>query len=75
MARKITDANQLVTIRIPRDHINGRDSRTVIVNGKVFLIKRGTDVQVPQYVAEALKNSDRQGDIAYQYVKESRSVK
>ena len=75
MARKITNENQLVTIRIPRDHVNSRDSRTFIINGKVFLIKRGVDVQVPQYVAEALKDSDRQGDIAYQYVNESRSVK
>ncbi len=75
MAKRQADEIKLVTVKIPRDHVNNRDTRTVIINGKVFLIKRGVDVQVPQYVADALKNSDIQGDIAYQYVKESRTVK
>lgn len=75
MAKRQADEIKLVAVRIPRDHVNNRDARTVIINGKVFLIKRGIDVQVPQYVADALRNSDIQGDIAYQYVKESRTVK
>lgn len=40
------------------------DDVQVIVNGKVFLIKRGEEVEVPEYVAEILKQQEAQINLA-----------
>ncbi len=40
------------------------DDVQVIVNGKAFLIKRGEEVEVPEYVAEILKQQEAQLNLA-----------
>ncbi len=49
-----------VTITIPADPNGEDDDIFVSVNGYRYLIRRGEAVEVPRFVAEALKNSDRQ---------------
>ncbi len=54
-----TDANgeKLVKIRLPKER---RDQEDVFVgvNERTWLIKRGVDVEVPECVAEVLKNRE-----------------
>lgn len=46
-----------VKIRIPLSRTEKEDVY-VAVNGKSYLIKRGEEVEVPDYVAEVLKHSE-----------------
>ena len=39
----------------------------VAINGRSWLIKRGVDVEVPECVAEVIKNSEAQGVEAMEY--------
>lgn len=51
---------KMVTIRIPnQESIGGKEPVPVGVNGKVYLIKRDTDVPVPVEVVHVLKNANR----------------
>lgn len=60
------DLHTLVKLMIPRDPSNPQESdMTITVNGKNFQIKRGVQVEVPQYVAEVYYNSEAQKEIAY----------
>lgn len=51
---------KMVKIHLFKD--DGRYANDVFVgvNGKTYQIKRGVDVEVPESVAEVLKNSERQ---------------
>ena len=46
-----------VKIRLPFSRTE-KDDVYVAVNGKSYLIKRGEEVEVPEYVAEVLKHSE-----------------
>lgn len=52
------------TIRLYKDNDKYKDDVQVIVNGKVFIIQRGVDVEVPDYVAEVLDNAQKQAQYA-----------
>lgn len=52
------------TIRLYKDNDKYKDDVQVIVNGKVFIIKRGVDVEVPDYVEEVLDNAQKQAQYA-----------
>lgn len=52
------------TIRLYKDNDKYKDDVQVIVNGKVFIIHRGVDVEVPDFVAEVLENSQKQSQYA-----------
>ena len=43
----------------------------VAVNGKSYLIKRGEDVEVPEYVAEVLRHKEEMLDLAMAYEAEA----
>ena len=47
-----------VKIKIPLTRTE-KDDVYVAVNGKSFLIKRGEEVEVPDYVASVLRNKDK----------------
>ena len=58
------DLHAPVKLMIPRDPSNPQESDvTITVNGKNFLIKRGVQVEVPQYVAEVYYNSAGQKEM------------
>ena len=53
-----------VKIRLHKDNDKYRDDVQVIVNGQVYLIKRGIEVEVPDFVAEVLENAQKQNQYA-----------
>lgn len=54
-------ATKMVTVRFPMGK-NDKDDIYVAVNGRSFLIKRGVEVTIPEYVLKILENQEK--DIA-----------
>lgn len=52
-----TNTTKMVKIRIPRTKADQEDV-FVSVNMETFLIKRGVEVEVPDYVAEVLRHQE-----------------
>jgi hypothetical protein len=54
-----TETNKIKTvkIRLPRSR-KENDDVYVAVNGKSYLIQRGVDVEVPDYVAKVIQDSE-----------------
>ena len=52
-----TNTKKMVKIRIPRTRADQEDV-FVSVNMETFLIKRGVEVEVPDYVAEVLQHQE-----------------
>ena len=52
-----TETKKMVKIRIPRTKADQEDV-FVSVNMETFLIKRGVEVEVPDYVAEVLTHQE-----------------
>lgn len=48
------------TIRLPLKESGENEEVFVAVNGEKYLIQRGVDVEVPEFVAEVLKDSEAQ---------------
>lgn len=71
MAEVKTEKEKLVKIRIPRER-DRQDDVFVCVNGRTWLIKRGVEVEVPECVAEVIRNAE---DVAEQAFAFNESVK
>lgn len=54
----------MVEIELYRDNDKYKNDVTVIVNGKVYQVKRGEKVKVPKAVAEVLDNAKAQRNFA-----------
>ncbi len=54
---KATKGGKKVTIRIPRTKADQEDV-FVSVNMETYIIKRGVEVEVPDYVAEVLRHQE-----------------
>lgn len=54
-----TNTKKMVKIRIPRTKANEEDV-FVSVNMETFIVKRGVEVEVPDYVAEVLTHQEEQ---------------
>jgi hypothetical protein len=61
-----TTKPKMVKIRLPLTR-NEKEDEYVAVNGKSYLIKRGVDVEVPEYVAEVLQHKEEMLSIAFAY--------
>ena len=61
-----TATEKLVKIRIPRERGNDADVY-VAVNDRSWLIKRGEEVEVPECVAEVLRNREYALDRIYAF--------
>lgn len=61
-----TNAPKKVKIKLPLTR-NEKDDVYVCVNGKPYLIKRGVEVEVPDYVAEVLQHKEEMLEIAMEY--------
>lgn len=59
-----TNDDGMVEIELMKDNDKYKDDVTVIVNGKVYQIKRGENVKVPKAVAEVLDNAKAQRKLA-----------
>lgn len=61
-----TEKEKLVKIRIPRER-DRQDDVFVCINGRTWLIKRGVEVDVPECVAEAIRNAEDVAEQAYAF--------
>jgi hypothetical protein len=55
-----------VKIKLPLTRTE-KDDKYVAVNGRSYLIKRGEEVEVPDYVTEALQHEEKMLAIAMEY--------
>lgn len=55
--KNVKQTEKKVKIKIPLTRTE-KDDVYVAVNGKSFLIKRGEEVEVPDYVAEVIQHSE-----------------
>ena len=66
---KATTTKRKVTVRLPRNPgQNARQEEFFSVNGKNYLIKRGETVEIPEEVAEVIRNAEKAEEFAMQYV-------
>lgn len=63
-------AEKKVKIKLPLTRTEKAD-KWCAVNGKTFLIKRGEEVEVPDYVAEVLRNEEEMLAIGMAYEAEA----
>ena len=61
-----TEKEKLVKIRIPRER-DRQDDVFVCVNGRTWLIQRGVEVEVPECVAEVIRNAEDVAERAYAF--------
>ena len=72
-AKKTTEtAEKMVKIRLPRNRKEEGDM-FVSVNERTWIIKRGVEVEVPECVAEVIRNSELMQEEAYEFDKASQS--
>lgn len=64
---------KMVKIRLYKDSDKYRDDVQVIVNGKVYIVKRGMEVEVPDFVAEVLEHARIQAQYAAEYSEKAAS--
>jgi hypothetical protein len=58
-----------VTVRLPRlPGQNANQEEFFSVNGKNYIIKRGETVEIPEEVAEVIRNADKAKEYAMNYV-------
>lgn len=66
---KQVEKKRKVTVRLPRNPgQNARQEEFFSVNGKNYLIKRGETVEIPEEVAEVIRNAELAEEFAMQYV-------
>ena len=60
-----------VTVRLPRlPGQNANQEEFFSVNGKNYIIKRGETVEIPEEVAEVIRNAEKAEEYAMNYVSE-----
>lgn len=64
--KKEVKKEELVKIRLPRRTKNDEDV-FVSVNERTWLIKRGVEVEVPDCVAELIRNSEEMQEEMYEF--------
>lgn len=62
---------KMVTIRLPRATAGEEPELFVGVNGKGYRIQRGASVEVPEAVAEVIRNSDLAADELDKFLEEN----
>ncbi len=62
-----TAKEKLVKIRIPRER-DRQDDVYVSINERDWLIKRGVEVEVPECVAELIRNAEEAEEKAYAFM-------
>lgn len=62
-----TKKNDLVRYKAFKDNDKYKDDITVIVNGKIWRIKRGEWVELPQYVIDVIEQGNDQSEAASKF--------
>lgn len=60
------EKEKMVKIRMPISR-NEKEAVFVAVNGRTFLIKRGEEVEVPDYVVQVINRSERMQELAMKF--------
>lgn len=68
MAETKGDKPKMKKIRLFRDNGEYKDDLFVSVNGHSFLIKRGVEVEVPDYIAQVIEDAEAQNNKALEYM-------
>ncbi len=68
MAEKKGDKPTMKKIRLFRDNGEYKDDLFVSVNGHSYLIKRGVEVEVPDYIAQVIEDAEAQNNKALEYM-------
>ena len=58
----MAEKKKMVKIKLFKDYGEYRDDVFVAVNGESYLIQRGVEVEVPDYIAEVLEHSAQQDE-------------
>ena len=70
-AKTATSKKKMVKIRLPKlEGQNAAQEEFYSVNFKNYIIKRGVDVEVPEEIAEVIRNAEKARDEALDYVDE-----
>lgn len=70
-AKTATSDKKMVKIRLPKlEGQNAVQEEFYSVNFKNYIIKRGVDVEVPEEIAEVIKNAEKARDEALDYADE-----
>ena len=65
------NASKRVTVRLPRNAgQNANQDEFFSVNFKNYIIKRGETVEIPEELAEVIRNNEKAEDYAMQYAEE-----
>ena len=67
--KAVDNAKKRVEVRLPRNmgqHVN--QDEFFSVNGKNYIIKRGETVEIPECVAEVIRNGEKAEEYAMRYV-------
>ena len=68
---KTKNASNRVTVRLPRNAgQNANQDEFFSVNFKNYIIKRGETVEIPEELAEVIRNNEKAEDYAMQYAEE-----
>lgn len=68
-ADNATAKGKRVTVRLPRlPGQNANQEEFFSVNGKNYIIKRGETVEIPEEVAEVIRNAEKAEEYAMNYV-------
>ena len=63
------NAEKRVEVRLPRNPgQNANQDEFFSVNGKNYIIKRGETVEIPEEVAEVIRNAEKAEEYAMQYI-------
>ncbi len=69
--KKVTDNAKRVEVRLPRNGgQNANQDEFFSVNCKNYIIKRGETVEIPEEVAEVIRNAEKAEEYAMHYVDE-----
>ncbi len=71
---KTENPHELVKYRAFKDNGKYKDDITVIVNGKLWRIQRGVDVEIPRYVYNVIMQSEEQDLKAANFAEEKQDA-
>lgn len=70
--KQTTNASKKVTVRLPRNAgQNANQDEFFSVNFKNYIIKRGETVEIPEELAEVIRNNEQSEDYAMKYAEEN----
>lgn len=68
----MAEKKKTVKIKLFKDYGEYRDDVFVAVNGESYLIQRGVEVEVPDYIAEVLRHAEEADEAAEEHISKLR---